>query len=141
MNITRRTVERTCYETKCPSATNGSVWNEGKQWLVRAIDFGTTRTTQNPRLTIGITNEPPTLPQPASEPWKPRSSDVSQVYLENARMILAAMWRKKMEAMKESERTRTMNGSLWSIQTSAMICGMRPRRKKGWKEHVHSESW
>ena len=27
-------------------------------------------------------------------------------------MILAEMWRKKMEAMKESERTRTMKGSL-----------------------------
>lgn len=33
-------------------------------------------------------------------------------YFENARMILAEMCRKKMEAMKESERTRTMNGSL-----------------------------
>ena len=27
-------------------------------------------------------------------------------------MILAEMWRKKMEAMKERERTRTMKGSL-----------------------------
>jgi hypothetical protein len=27
-------------------------------------------------------------------------------------MILALMWRKKMDAMKERERTRTMNGSL-----------------------------
>lgn len=27
-------------------------------------------------------------------------------------MIFAEMWRKKMDAMKDSERTRTMNGSL-----------------------------
>ena len=33
-------------------------------------------------------------------------------YFDTARMILAEMWRKKMEAMKESERTRTINGSL-----------------------------
>jgi len=34
------------------------------------------------------------------------------VYLVNERIILAEMWRKKMEAMKESDRTMTMNGSL-----------------------------
>lgn len=33
-------------------------------------------------------------------------------YLVNARIIFAEMCRKKMEAMKERERTRTMNGSL-----------------------------
>jgi hypothetical protein len=33
--------------------------------------------------------------------------------LEKARIILAEIWRKKMDAMKESERTRTMKGSLW----------------------------
>lgn len=36
----------------------------------------------------------------------------SAVYLVNARMIFAEMWRKKIEAMKERERTRTMKGSL-----------------------------
>lgn len=33
-------------------------------------------------------------------------------YLVKARMILADMWRKKIEAMKERERTSTMKGSL-----------------------------
>jgi len=33
-------------------------------------------------------------------------------YLVKARMTLAEIWRKNMDAMKESERTRTMNGSL-----------------------------
>jgi len=36
----------------------------------------------------------------------------SFIYLVKARMILAEMWRKKMDAMNESERTRTMKGSL-----------------------------
>lgn len=36
----------------------------------------------------------------------------SVLYLVKARMILAEMWRKNMDAMKESERTRTMKGSL-----------------------------
>ena len=31
-------------------------------------------------------------------------------------MILAEMWRKKIEAMKDSERTRTMNGSLYESE-------------------------
>lgn len=33
----------------------------------------------------------------------------------NARMILADMWRKKMEAMNESERTSTTKGSLIEV--------------------------
>ena len=33
-------------------------------------------------------------------------------HFENDLMILAEMWRKKIEAMNESERTRTMKGSL-----------------------------
>lgn len=33
-------------------------------------------------------------------------------YFEKARMTLAEMWRKKMEPMKDSERTKTMKGSL-----------------------------
>lgn len=33
-------------------------------------------------------------------------------YLVNARIILAEMWRKNIDAMKERERTRTMKGSL-----------------------------
>lgn len=35
-----------------------------------------------------------------------------RTYLVKARMILADMCRKKMEAMKERERTSTMKGSL-----------------------------
>jgi hypothetical protein len=33
----------------------------------------------------------------------------------NARIIFAEIWRKKMDAMKESERTRTMKGSLSNV--------------------------
>ena len=33
-------------------------------------------------------------------------------YFVNALISLAEMWRKKMEAMKDRDRTRTMNGSL-----------------------------
>jgi hypothetical protein len=33
-------------------------------------------------------------------------------------MILADMWRKKMDAMKDSDSTRTMNGSLKGIPKS-----------------------
>jgi hypothetical protein len=40
------------------------------------------------------------------------------IYLENDLMILAEMWRKKIEAMKESESTRTMNGSLLGYVSS-----------------------
>ena len=36
----------------------------------------------------------------------------AKAYFVKLLMILAEMCRKKMEAMKESERTRTMNGSL-----------------------------
>ena len=37
----------------------------------------------------------------------------SRAYFVKLLMILAEMCRKKMEAMKESDRTRTMNGSLY----------------------------
>jgi len=40
------------------------------------------------------------------------SSWLGRDYLEKLRIILALMWRKKMEAMNESERTRTMKGSI-----------------------------
>lgn len=61
-----------------------------------------------------------TLPFPCAEPaptnpYNPESTRryMQQLdYLENARIILAEMCRKKMEAMKERDRTRTMNGSL-----------------------------
>jgi len=33
-------------------------------------------------------------------------------YFVKARIILAEIWRKKMDAMKERERTKTMKGSL-----------------------------
>jgi hypothetical protein len=39
----------------------------------------------------------------------------SILYLEKARIILAEIWRKNIDAMNESERTRTMKGSLWKI--------------------------
>jgi hypothetical protein len=42
-------------------------------------------------------------------------------------MILAEMWRKKMDAMKESERTRTIKGSLW---TTAELLASITRGKK-----------
>jgi hypothetical protein len=35
-----------------------------------------------------------------------------RLHFVNTRIIFAEMWRKKMEAMKDNERTRTMNGSL-----------------------------
>jgi hypothetical protein len=37
-----------------------------------------------------------------------------------ARIILAEIWRKNMDAMKESERTRTMKGSLVALMVSAV---------------------
>jgi hypothetical protein len=37
---------------------------------------------------------------------------IERVYLVKARTILAAIWRKKMEAIKDRERTMTTNGSL-----------------------------
>jgi hypothetical protein len=43
-------------------------------------------------------------------------------HLVNARMIFAEMWRKKMLAMNESDRTRTINGSL--NEDSARQCGI-----------------
>ena len=47
-----------------------------------------------------------------SEIYGDRQDDGKWVYFVNARMTLAEMWRKKMDAMKERESTRTMNGSL-----------------------------
>jgi len=48
-------------------------------------------------------------------------------------IILAEMCRKKMEAMKESERTRTMNGSLWSTNKLDIFLD------GDWK-HLHPEA-
>lgn len=48
----------------------------------------------------------------ASGPAAPASGQSAPAYLVKARMILADIWRKKMDAMKERERTRTMKGSL-----------------------------
>jgi hypothetical protein len=48
--------------------------------------------------------------------------------LEKARIILAEIWRKNIDAMKESERTRTMKGSLWKI---VAIVGISNDEKKG----------
>lgn len=43
----------------------------------------------------------------------PRYNDIRPVfYLEKARMTFAEMWRKKMDPMNATERTRTTNGSL-----------------------------
>ena len=49
----------------------------------------------------------------SNRPKYVRPSLNGAVYLVKARITLAEMWRKKMEAMKERERTRTMNGSLY----------------------------
>jgi hypothetical protein len=49
-------------------------------------------------------------------------------------MILAEIWRKNMDPIKESERTRTMKGSLVGT------VGVSREEKKGVGEgHVHSE--
>lgn len=63
----------------------------------------------------------------------PTRSAYSSPYFVKARMILAEIWRKNMDAMKESERTRTMKGSL----------GMAVRQREGNGEEAcaHSESW
>jgi hypothetical protein len=82
--------------------------------------------------------------------WKSRGNSHSQhpcracrvapsvLYLVKARMILAEMWRKNMDAMKESERTRTMKGSLQRHFFLASIL-TESRRKKG--RHLHSKPW
>jgi len=44
----------------------------------------------------------------------------SFIYLVKARMILAEMWRKNMDAMNERERTRTMKGSTRSPGESSV---------------------
>jgi hypothetical protein len=52
-------------------------------------------------------------------------------YFEMARIILAEIWRKNMDAMKESERTRTMKGSLVALMISAVVRrGERGRERK-----------
>jgi hypothetical protein len=49
---------------------------------------------------------------PRTEAFQRRSPARESTHFEKARMILADMWRKKMDPINESERTRTMNGSL-----------------------------
>lgn len=51
----------------------------------------------------------------------------------NARTILAAMWRKKMEAMNESARTMTTKGSLGVSCTLDIIARASQR-------HLHLET-
>jgi hypothetical protein len=50
-------------------------------------------------------------------------------------MILAEMWRKKIDAMKERERTRTINGSLCVTNSTA---GVRGEKKKVKNTHTRS---
>lgn len=65
----------------------------------------------------------------------PSAWDVCQVappmhYLEKARIILAEIWRKNIDAMNESERTRTMKGSLWKIAAMVGIGNDKSRAKE-----------
>ena len=66
--------------------------------------------------------------------WYPRHKYLPSMthfdHFEKLLMILALIWRKKMDAMKESERTRTMNGSL---------CNADNHKLKG--DHVYSGRW
>jgi hypothetical protein len=55
----------------------------------------------------------------------------SALYLEKARIILAEIWRKNMDAMKDSERTRTMKGSLWKIVWRSLVSAMMRRAGEG----------
>ena len=48
-----------------------------------------------------------------SVPIKAQQPCTAAAYFVKLLIILAEMCRKKMEAIKESDRTRTMNGSLW----------------------------
>ena len=57
-------------------------------------------------------------------------------YLEKARIILAEIWRKNIDAMKESERTRTIKGSLWKM---VVIVGIS-NDEKGAGGHIHSKT-
>ncbi len=58
-------------------------------------------------------------------------SAIGTFYLEKARMSLAEIWRKNMDAMKESERTRTMKGSLWKIVAFVGIRSDEQKRESG----------
>jgi len=51
--------------------------------------------------------------------------------LEKARIILAEIWRKNIDAMKESERTRTMKGSLWKIMEMVGISDVEKKKNGG----------
>ena len=51
-------------------------------------------------------------------------------YFVNARMILAEMWRKKIDAMKERESTRTINGSLFGGPKQKNSVNIIPGRNK-----------
>ena len=53
------------------------------------------------------------------------------VYFVKARMIFAEIWRKNIDAMKERERTRTMNGSLW--ERTALSASGKQKKRKEWR--------
>jgi hypothetical protein len=55
-------------------------------------------------------------------------------------MILALMWRKKMEAMKERERTRTMNGSLLVGQPGVVRATRKTDTRRPGESSVYSLS-
>jgi len=67
----------------------------------------------------GIENEGNTIPNNHGV-YRARRVAPLVLYLVKARMILAEMWRKKMDAMKESERTRTIKGSTRSPGESSV---------------------
>jgi len=69
--------------------------------------------------------------------------DTDDVYFVNALITFAEMWRKNMDPMNESDRTRTMKGSLGSTWVSIEMprhdkrltpeaLGSRPCRVSAW---------
>ena len=74
-----------------------------------------------------------------TNPTQPRLHDMPRGqaitgshYFVKARMILAEIWRKKMEAMKERERTRTMKGSLGNTGKQMSIIRQYDTRGAEW---------
>ena len=61
-----------------------------------------------------------------SVPRKMQHLHPARAYFVKLLIILAEMCRKKMEAMKESDRTRTMNGSLYLRMSRANGWSMNP---------------
>lgn len=60
-------------------------------------------------------------PAPYRQPKHAQYEVQRRDYLANARITLAEICKKKMEAMKERERTRTMKGSLRGENTSKSV--------------------